>query len=114
MTSELETAFQSYIRFLAPDLAAGMVAQHPVGPGRKFRFDYAFPAARLGIELEGGLYSGGAHARPAGILRDMEKGNFAVLHGWRVLRFATQHIEGDPESVIAMIRTALEGTEAQS
>lgn len=32
MTSELETAFESYIRFLAPDLAAGMVAQHPVGP----------------------------------------------------------------------------------
>jgi len=27
VTSELETAFESYIRFLAPDLAAGMVAQ---------------------------------------------------------------------------------------
>lgn len=108
VTSELETAFESYIRFLAPDLAAGMVAQHPVGPGRKFRFDYAFPAARLGIELEGGLYSGGAHARPAGILRDMEKNNFAVLHNWRVLRYSTQHVTGDPEGMIAQIRTVLE------
>lgn len=110
MRSGLEDTFAHYIRFLAPDLAARMVEQHPVGAGRKFRFDFAFPAERLGIELEGGLWSRGAHSRPAGIQRDIEKHNFAVLNGWKVLRFSTDDIEDDPEDVIATIRTVIERT----
>ena len=113
VTSTLEATFEAYLRFLAPDLAARMVQQHPIAPGRRFRLDFAFVPERLGIELEGGLYSGGAHARPAGILRDMEKGNFAVLAGWRILRFSTQHVEDDFDAVIDQIRQALE-KEAQS
>ena len=107
-SSGLEATFAAYIEALAPDLAARMVAQHPIGPGRKYRLDYAWPQERLGVELEGGLYSGGAHARPRGILRDMEKGNFAALNGWRVLRYATQHITDDPVGVIAEIRQMLD------
>lgn len=37
MSSELEGMFAVYVGMLAPDLAAGMVAQHPVGPGRIVR-----------------------------------------------------------------------------
>lgn len=110
-SSGLEDTFAVYMAALAPDLAARMVEQHRIAPDRKFRLDFAFPPERLGIELEGGLFSGGAHARPGGILRDMDKGNFAVLHGWRVLRYATQHVEADFDAVIAQIRQALDTAE---
>ena len=112
--SGLEDTFAVYMATFAPDLAARMAEQHPIAPPRKFRLDFAFVPERLGIELEGGLYSGGAHARPAGILRDMEKANFAVLNGWRILRYATQHIEGDPLAVIAEIRQALEAAREEA
>lgn len=62
-------------------------------PGRRWRFDYAWPGARIAVEQEGGIWAAdgsrakAAHARPAAIVRDMEKGNAAVLLGWRVLRF---------------------------
>ncbi len=60
-------------------------AFHPV---RKWRFDYAWPHhGRIALEVEGGIWTGGAHAQPIGIERDMEKYNAAALLGWRVLRY---------------------------
>lgn len=53
---------------------------------RKFRFDYAWPEARLALEVEGGIFTKQAHGSITGILRDMEKYNLAAIHGWRVLR----------------------------
>lgn len=61
------------------------------------------------VELHGGLWSRGAHSRPQGIQRDMNKANFAVMNGWRVLYFSTQDIETDPESCIAVIRQVVNG-----
>ena len=31
-----------------------------------------------------------------------------VLNGWKLLRYSTQHVTGDPEGMIAQIRTVLE------
>jgi very-short-patch-repair endonuclease len=104
MTSGLEATFEAYVEALAPDLAQGMVAQYAVIPGRRWAWDFAWPSARVAVELQGGLYSGGAHARPAGILRDMAKANAAALAGWRVLTYATQHVEDDPMTMLAEIR----------
>lgn len=106
--SGLEDTFSYYMRFLAPDLAARMVEQHPVGAGRRYRFDFAWPADLVAVELHGGLWSRGAHSRPQGIQRDLNKQNFAVLNGWRVLYFSTDDVEDDPEDVINTIRTVLE------
>jgi len=108
--SSLETMFSTYLAFLAPDLAARVVEQYAFAPGRRYRLDFAFVDEKVGIELQGGLRSGGAHARPDGILRDYDKSNLATASGWRVLHYATSHIEDDPESVIAQIRTVLERT----
>ena len=87
-----------------------MVEQWPIGPGRRYRFDFAFPDEHVGIELQGGLWSRGAHSRPQGIQRDMNKLNFAALNGWRVLQFSTDDLEDDPDDVINTIRTVLERT----
>lgn len=77
---------------------------------RKFALDYAWPHAKLGVEVEGGVWSGGAHGRGSGILRDMEKQNVAVVLGWRILRFTPSHLV-QPET-IALIKRALTLTES--
>ena len=56
---------------------------HPV---LGWRFDFAILEHKIAIECEGGIYSGGAHSRPAGILRDIAKYNDAAIYGWRVFR----------------------------
>lgn len=55
---------------------------------RRWRFDYAWPDLMLALEIEGGIWrrGGGAHSRPANILRDIEKYNAATLLGWRLIR----------------------------
>jgi very-short-patch-repair endonuclease len=62
---------------------------------RKFRFDYAWPAFRVAVEIEGAIWSRyrGGHGHPSGILRDMEKGNLAALNGWHVFRFTTDEFK---------------------
>lgn len=106
MTSELETAFESYIRFLAPDLPAP-VREYRFHPQRRWRFDFAYPACRVAVELHGGLWSSGAHVRPIGVQRDLQKHNAAVVLGWRLLYFSTDDLSNDPETCIDMVRQLL-------
>lgn len=54
---------------------------------RQWRFDFAWPARRLAVEVEGGEWVRGRHQRPKGFAKDTEKYNAAVALGWRVLRF---------------------------
>lgn len=55
-------------------------------PTRKWRFDYAWPDVKIALEIQGGIFRGGRHARPAGYVKDMEKMNNAQLLGWRVFQ----------------------------
>ncbi|MBN1439534.1 MAG: hypothetical protein JW929_09005 [Anaerolineales bacterium] len=73
--------------------AAGLpvpARQVQIIPARRFRWDFAWPSAHLAAEVQGGLYSGGAHVRAWGVTRDAEKNNLAVLAGWRVLYFTSE------------------------
>jgi len=71
----------------------GYVREYQAIPGRKFRFDFAFLRERLLVEINGGTYNGGAHSRGVGLNRDYEKGNLAVIHGWRLLSFDTKQVK---------------------
>ncbi len=51
---------------------------------REYRLDLAWPDQRIGLELQGGIFTNGAHARGAGIERDIEKNNLCVSAGWRI------------------------------
>lgn len=61
---------------------------------REFRFDAAFPSARLAIEINGGAFKGkgGGHNRGAGYRDDLEKMNLATLLGWRVLAYLPEQL----------------------
>jgi hypothetical protein len=58
---------------------------HPV---RKWRIDYYFEAngRRIGLEVEGGVWTGGRHTRAKGFLADIEKYNAAATLGIQIIR----------------------------
>lgn len=56
---------------------------------RRWLLDFAYPALRLGIEIHGGTFMGGAHNRGARQRQDFEKANALALLGWRLLVFDT-------------------------
>lgn len=62
------------------------VREHRFHPVRRWRFDYAWLAEKVALEVEGGVWTGGRHTRGAGFVGDMEKYNAAVVAGWRVVR----------------------------
>lgn len=89
-------------------------------PGRRFRFDFAWPEkalpyrlpddpspAPLAVEVQGGIFTRNrtGHSSGSGLLRDYEKNNLAVLAGWRVLYVAAPHIRSG--EALAWIKEAL-------
>ena len=59
---------------------------------KDWRVDFAYPAKKLAVEVEGGIFTGGRHTRGAGFDEDATKYNTLVIFGWRVLRFTTTSI----------------------
>ena len=70
-----------------------MVREHKFHPARRWRFDFAIPALLVAVEIEGGTRQGLGHSTHSGITRDCEKGNAAVLLGWRVLRGTSEQVK---------------------
>lgn len=56
---------------------------------RRWRFDFAWPAQKIAVEIEGGIWNGGAHVRGQHFESDCYKYAEAVILGWRVMRFST-------------------------
>lgn len=80
------------LRQLALTGVDGWVTEHRFHPIRRWRFDVAFPARMLAVEVEGGLYVGGRHSRGKGAEDDMVKYAEALRLGWRVLRVSPRLI----------------------
>jgi very-short-patch-repair endonuclease len=79
------------------------VAEHRFHPVRRWRFDWAWPAERLAIEVEGGVFlpGGGRHTRGAGFTADCEKYAEAAILGWRVIRVLPRWIDDGRARVYA-------------
>src|SRR5262245_44144892 len=74
--------------------------------GRNWRFDWAWPDARVALEIDGGGYVRGRHHRHAGFTEDCVKLNTAALDGWLVLRATPQQVADG--SVWPWLRRALD------
>jgi very-short-patch-repair endonuclease len=99
--SDLEARFETWV---LPQLAVQPEQQHRFYPPRRWRFDYAWPAQRLAVEVDGGQWSprGGRHNTDG----DREKLNAAAELGWRVLRYSGTMLKS-PVDVAAQIARAL-------
>lgn len=87
------------------------VAQYKAIPARKFRWDYAWVDHKILLEVQGGTWSGGAHARGAGIRRDADKNNLAVAAGWRCFYATADLLRDDPSLLISQIKGLISKSE---
>ncbi|MGH8774456.1 MAG: DUF559 domain-containing protein [Jiangellaceae bacterium] len=65
--------------------------------------DLCDPVARIVLEADSFLW----HGQRDALERDCRRYNDLVVAGYLVLRFAWEHVLGDPEWVVATVRTAL-------
>ena len=107
MQSAIYTAFLQAHNIPVP------IREYGFHPDRRWRFDFAWPALKIALEVEGGIYGGkdhtgrqykGAHSSVSGIKRDISKYNAAALLGWLVLR--VQPADLDSQETIDMIKAA--------
>ena len=87
--SGLEDILEAHIQLAGLPRPAREFRFHP---RRRWRFDFAWPLYKVAAEVDGGIYCRGRHVRGAGFERDAEKGNAAVLAGWRVLHFSPRQV----------------------
>lgn len=107
-----ESMIDIFVEFCRKQLGVAPVREYIFHPVRKWRFDYAFPDAKIALEVEGGVYTGGRHIRPKGFLGDVDKYNAASVMGWRVLRVVPDRLR--TFTTIEMIKEAMKyGQELQ-
>jgi hypothetical protein len=83
--SDLDLAFERQWAMIAPDLPP--FREVAFSPSRRWRFDFAWPDVMVALEIEGGVWSGGRHARGPGFIADCEKYNASAALGWVVQRW---------------------------
>lgn len=70
--------------------------------------DFAYPALRLAIEVDGFQ----VHGTPRAMAKDFVRQNGLVPYGWHVLRFTWRQVVREPEMVAGAIAGALAGLAA--
>lgn len=96
---------------LAAQLKMGGLAEpekeYRFHPERRWRFDLAFPALMLAVEVDGGAWVNGRHNRASGWLRDQEKLNEAAILGWRILHVTPRQVSN--WEAFGLVERALKG-----
>jgi len=68
-------------------------AEHRFHAKRRWRFDYAWPAVKVAVEIEGGIWNKSRHTTAKGYSNDCEKYNHAAAAGWVVIRLTEIHMK---------------------
>jgi very-short-patch-repair endonuclease len=71
--------------------------------GKNLRIDFAYPAVKLAIEVDG--YE--KRKSRASLAADARRANLLVLDGWTIVRFAWEDVQFDPIRVASEILAAL-------
>ena len=87
--TRLENQFLAAFKLVKPNGVPLPEREHKFHESRKWRFDFAWPAIKLAVEIQGGSFVRGGHNRGPQQAKDYEKLNEAQLAGWRVLQFNT-------------------------
>jgi len=71
------------------------VRQYPFAKSisRLYRADFAFLDEMLIIEINGGLFNFGRHARGAGVENDLERCALAAALGWKIMGFSPRQVK---------------------
>lgn len=85
-------------------------------PGRRYELDYALPAIRVGVEVNGGQWMKSGHSSGRGLHRDADKQNHAVAAGWAVFWLTTDMLQpgSDPahvERIVSYVKERLHDLE---
>ena len=75
------------MKIILLDARVEFVEEYKFHAKRKFRFDFAIPDKKIGIEYEGLMSEKSRHTTVIGYSKDTEKYNLAAADGWRVLRY---------------------------
>ena len=101
-----ENRYLFFLALLAMRKLPEPVQEFKFHPSRKWRMDFAWPDQRIGLEVEGGIWSGGRHTRGKGYLQDMEKYNEATLMGFKLLRVTPKQMDnGDAVELVERLLT---------
>ena len=75
-------------------------------PGRRYELDYALPAIRVGIEVNGGQWVKSGHSSGRGLHRDADKQNRAIEAGGCIFWLTTDMLSpnANPEHVARIVR----------
>ena len=93
MSKFRQSKLEQYFKLQA--IAAGVEPpeeEYRFHPTRRWRFDFAWPAQMLAVEIQGGTFSAGRHTRGAGYQGDCDKLNAAQILGWSVLLGTSQTV----------------------
>lgn len=74
-----------------------------IANGRNYRLDFAYPASKIFIEIDGA-----GHADPVQISNDGGRQNDLVAHGWQPIRLDYRTLKTEPERCAQIVRQVLE------
>lgn len=91
------------IRRILKDLKVDFVEELKFSKKRRFRFDFAIPNMKVGIEYEGLNSAKSGHTTLVGYTSDCVKYNLAQLEGWIVLRYTAINYKEIREDLLTLI-----------
>lgn len=96
-----EREFETQFHWIAGDLPQ-FEREYRFNEKRRWRFDFAWPAHKLAVEIDGGRWVpfGGRHAGDG----DREKLNSAAALGWTVFRYSSNQLRSNPVNIFDEIR----------
>ena len=104
MKSNLEATFALALK----SVGCEMEREYLFHPVRRWRLDFADPDTLTAVEIDGGEFSGGAHARGVGMANDYEKRNSATEMGWAIFQITGAMTRKDPLGWARRVKAVIE------
>lgn len=106
MSTDKADTFAFYWRIATDPTLPQPEREHGFHTTRRWRFDFAWPAHKIAVEVDGGqwLARGGRHNTDA----DREKMNAAAELGWRVFRYSVDMLTKDGEACALQVAGAID------